>query len=285
MSKNPFATIIPPLSAFGEWRTAGEDIWNEATVAPWRALFDQLDDLATDLPESEMLLSLADEALAIFAACWRYGSYAHVLTQGAPLPEAIRRNPEAGRITDWEMRRIQIEFSAALAAWWELEDAEPERAHHRARAAWKLLPMPGCQVLPDEAIMQHFAERVRTFRENTAGEPEAERVLTRQWSLRQEANATVAQVYRSGPIESLHAGESRSLSTLPAWPHVRRLYAPDLQRIANWAVHRLMIHLAARRHWRRSGFSILVLHGLRECPEWSVDLETAPVCYAKPVTV
>ena len=62
MSKNTFASLALPTSAFGEWRTAGEDIWNEATVAPWRGLFENLDDLATDLPKSETPLSLADEA-------------------------------------------------------------------------------------------------------------------------------------------------------------------------------------------------------------------------------
>ena len=282
MSKNTFATIIPPLTAFGEWRTAGEDIWNEATVAPWRGLLENLDDLATDLPESETPLSLADEALAIFAACWRYGSYAHVLTQGAPLPEAIRRDPQAGRITDWEMRRIQIEFTAALAAWWELEDTDPGKARRRARAAREFLPMPQCSMLlPDQVILKHFAGVVRELQDELAGDPGAEKLLTREFPLRLQANATVAKIYRSGPIESLHAGGGQSLSALPDWPHVRRLYAPDLKRIANWSVHRLMTHLAARRHWRQAGYSFLVAHGLRECPEWSTELETAPVCYRK----
>jgi hypothetical protein len=280
MSKNTFASVIPPLAAFGEWRTAGEDIWNEATVAPWRGLFENLDDLATDLPESETPLSLADEALAIFAACWRYGSYAHVLTNGAPLLGAIRRDPEAGRITDWEMRRIQIEFTAALAAWWELEDTEPGKLRRRARAAREFLPMPECRMLSDEATMEHLTSKVRQLHKNIEDPQEAEKVLAKQWPLRQEANSTVVQTYRNGPIESLHANTTR-IRSLPEWPHVRRFYASDLKRITAWSVHRLMTHLAARRHWRDDGYSLLVINGLRDCSQWSTNLETAPVCYQR----
>ncbi len=283
MSKNTFATVAPPLAAFGEWRTAGEDIWIESTVAPWRGLFETLDDLGEDLPETP--LSLAEEATAIFASCWRYGSYAHVLTQGAPLPEHLRKDPDVGRITDWEMRRIQIEFTAALAAWWQLEDTEPEKARRRAQAAWEFLPMPACQTLSDEVTMDHFAGKVRELHENIADEPDMEKVLTEEWPLRVQANAAVLLNYRNGPIESLHAGGCQSLNALPGWPHVRRLYAPDLKRITAWSVHRLMTHIAARRFWRHEGYSLMVLHGLRDCSKWSTDLETAPVCYRKPGAV
>lgn len=284
MSKNTFASAIPPIAAFGEWRTAGDDLWVEAAVAPSRGLFETLDNLGEDLPEAP--LSLADEATAIFASCWRYGSYAHVLTQGAPLPEAIRKNPEMGRITDWEMRRIQIEFTAALAAWWEFEDTEPEKVRRRARAAREFLPMPKLSMLlPDEVTKKQFAGVARELQEKVAGDPDAEKALIKEWPVRLQANSTVSLIYRSGPIESLHAGARASLEAVPGWPQVRRLYAPDLRRIANWSVHRLMTHIAARRYWRQAGYSFLVGSGLRECAEWSVELETAPVCYRKPGAV
>nr|WP_309690216.1 hypothetical protein [Armatimonas sp.] len=46
-----------------------------------------------------------------------------------------------------------------------------------------------------------------------------------------------------------------------------------------------MTEVAARRLWRSRGYSFFVAHGLRLCPEWSTEMETAPVCYAKPVAV
>jgi hypothetical protein len=275
MSKNTFATTtaIPPLSAFGEWRTAGEDIWNEATVAPWRGLFENLDDLATDLPESETPLSLADEALAIFAACWRYGSYAHVLTLGAPLPEAIRRDPEAGRITDWEMRRIQIEFTAALAAWWELEDTNPDGAERRTQAAWEFLTMPRINTVTEDDVLYHLDSKMTELHFELEPDPDAGALLTKEWPVRLQANAAVVEAYRNGPIESLHAG--RSMDGVADWPHVRRLYAPELQRITAWSVHRLMTWIAARRSYRSEGYSFMVARGLRQCSTWSADQESA----------
>ena len=152
----------------------------------------------------------------------------------------------------------------------------------RAQAAREFLPMPQCSMLlPDKVIKNHFAGVAKELHDELADDPDAEKLLTKEFSVRLQANATVVRTYRSGPIESLHAGKPSRLSHVPGWPRVRRLYAIDLKRIANWSVHRLMTEIAARRFWRHAGYSFVVAHGLRECPEWSVDLETAPVCYRK----
>lgn len=129
--------------------------------------------------------------------------------------------------------------------------------------------------------MDHFAGKVRELHANLVDEPDAEKYLKKAWPLRLEANAAVLLAYRDGPIESIHAGKAL-VEDLPEWPHVRRLYAPDLKRITAWSVHRLMTHLAARRFWMQEGYSLIVRHGLRECSEWSDTLETTPVYYRKP---
>ncbi len=205
MSKNTFAFPIPPTETFGAWRTEGAEVWVGPTVSPWRELFEALDEIGEALPEVQ--LTLAEEATAIFASCWRYGSYAHVLTQGAPLPEALRSKARVSRVTNGKMRRIQIEFTAALAAWWELEDKDPELAQRRARAAWEFLPMPECALHSDDVIVEHLAGKLHALQAELKSDPEAEKFLTKEWAVRHQANATVARAYREGPIESLHAGK------------------------------------------------------------------------------
>lgn len=68
-----------------------------------------------------------------------------------------------------------------------MEDTEPEKARRRARAAREFLPMPQCSMLlPNEVILKHFAGVVRELQEELAGDPGAEKLLTREFPLRRQ---------------------------------------------------------------------------------------------------
>jgi hypothetical protein len=85
--------IVPGNPQYGIWTpftwddhgTEREGIALVPDQAPWHALFAALDDAGASL--SDEPISLIDEAEAIVACCWRFGSYAHMLTQGERFPD------------------------------------------------------------------------------------------------------------------------------------------------------------------------------------------------------
>src|ERR671931_2546967 len=125
-------------SDFGAWEPWQEErsdgdiatgVLLRTAGAPWRRLFECLDVMGQAL--SDAPVNPLDEADAIVACCWRYGSYAHILAQG-------KRHPLAGHtagIRDAEMMRVNIEFSAGLAAWLETRSTHPDIIRRRTRSA------------------------------------------------------------------------------------------------------------------------------------------------------
>jgi hypothetical protein len=138
--------VVPGRPDYGiwepfTWKYQGEERQGIALVpseAPWRRLFAALDEYGASL--SAEPVSLIDEVEAIVACCWRYGSYAHLLTVGDTFPQ-FRSDPRLSRITDSEMKRINLEFSSGLAAWLQTRDFDPDMISRRVRAARILLPM------------------------------------------------------------------------------------------------------------------------------------------------
>src|SRR5687768_15523145 len=113
---------VPGVEGYGRWQTfewVNDGVTQHgarllADRAPWHGLFAALDDVGRALSPSPV--SILDEANAIVAACWRYGSYVHALTGGELYPR-FRKDPSLSRIDDSEMQRINLEFSSALASW------------------------------------------------------------------------------------------------------------------------------------------------------------------------
>ena len=244
--------------------------------APWRDLFLALDEEGASL-SSDPVPEL-DEADAIVATCWLYGSYAYVLTAGELYPP-FRVDESLSRISNREMKRINLEFSSGLAAWWSDRNADPDRVNRRCRAALSLLPMAWRSRRKNLALDRWRAvesgERLIAQLRRTLPSIDDASPAQDAESLRKEANWAVDYAYRNGPIESLHAGDWNHGTEIPGFV---RLYAAETDEVAWTASERLARHLAVRGH--RDGGSLLFAAAKIAGPvDWSLDLETAPVEY------
>jgi hypothetical protein len=112
---------------------------------PWRRLLVQLDRVGQNLSAEPVTpLEAAD---ANVAACWRYGTFFHVLTFGESYP-LFRFDRRLSRVNDTEMLRVNAEGSAALANWLGTRAADPQRMRRRVRAAQAMLPLTWNQGRP-----------------------------------------------------------------------------------------------------------------------------------------
>lgn len=281
---------VPGVRDFGRWQLKtwenhGSEQHGAVLVserAPWRDLFEALDDKGH--AESSAPVSAVDEADAIFACCWRYGSYAHVLTGGELYPP-FRTNPELSRISDSEMMRINLEFSSGLAAWWSERVIDPEKIYRRVRAALRLLPMPWRKA-PQEWELEFTNRGAQKFvdlaRATITEEADSKIAHLPDWErVRREANAVVNEYYRNGDIENFHAGE---WSQGPAIPGFVRLYQNEIERIGRKTVRYVSFILAARELFQ-PGDRAKHLFALFSPHNWSLTEETASVeFYGMPAT-
>jgi hypothetical protein len=194
------------------------------THAPWRELFAALDAVGQDL--SDAPLAVEDEAAAIVACCLRYGTYFHVMTSGEYFPD-FARDDGLSRVSDDEMKRINIEFSSALAQWWRERAADPSKIWRRIRAALSLLPINWAV---DPFVIEARAEILGEFLEKVAGDPSIS--STMEAGVRQQSNHAVLRAYRNGVIERLHAGTWSLGSEVPGYV---RLYADEVRGICSAA--------------------------------------------------
>lgn len=241
--------------------------------APWCSLFTTLD--AEGAAFSADRVTLREEAEAIVACCWRYGTYVQMLSAGELFP-AFRDGHGLSRITDDEMMRINLEFSSAVAAWLAVRDREPEVINRRVRAAQKLLPMPwrARRVYPDfEPDVTSLAVRLTELSSQTDFPFE-----DLQMTHRAEANRMVVAAYRNGPIEDYHAGK-RSIGT--DWPGFKRVWANEFATLCRHSAAQLEFHLAARMQMEPRIFALqLFAQSLGSADGWSLTEETSPVCFS-----
>jgi hypothetical protein len=270
---------VPGVTTFGDWSTMswdnqGHEQYGARIVpdhAPWRDLFQALDaagESLSDAPASEL-----EEADAIVATCWRYGSYVHALSAGELYPD-FRTNPELSRLSDGEMKRINLEFSSGLAAWWTDRDSHPARVNRRVRAAVRVLPMPWTRKYTPWLPMF-----IRDYAQGYVGDLApwlAERHVPTIGSIRDEANAVVSWAYRNGAVEGLHGGHWSHGTEIPGFV---RLYAGDLDALCRSTVEKLAIYLTLRA--RPEAVDIVrALRISQRPPDWSVTEETSTVDYA-----
>jgi hypothetical protein len=284
---NRFRELLsaPGISSYGAWSTF---TWDRQGVerhgarlvpdhAPWRDLFAALD--AEGAALSSDPVSKVDEADAIVACCWRYGSYAHVLTTGELYPP-FRTNPRLSRISDDEMKRINQEFSSGLAAWWSDRAPDPAQIYRRVRAALTLLPMPWRDRRPewwDRYITARGAGLIDSLSQAAARHPETETSLSEMATVRQEANYLVHNAYRNRSVESLHAGSADLGSNVPGFV---RLYAEEIRKLCYVTAEDVAIHIILREHSIMDVFRRVFLHLFLGFPsDWSVTDETASVEY------
>jgi hypothetical protein len=157
---------------------------------------------------------ISREGVAAAAVTLRWGSYLAVLAdRNKPVWREVR-SPEASRISDDEMARINIESSAAMAEWIDLFRADAVGYASLVDKAVSYLPMPRkiskpSHVPPEELLPSTFGDildilklpvpQIFSSPIRSAIEHHPSRML---------ANALVNAAWRNGPVENLHAGES-----------------------------------------------------------------------------
>jgi hypothetical protein len=274
---------VPSVASYGIWTPY---LWdNDGTPqhgviltpdhAPWRDLFAALDDAGTS--QAGAPVTPLEEADAMTGACWRYGSYFHLLTAGEAYPP-FRGNRNLSRLGDWEMQRINLEFSSGLAAWLEDRAHDPEITNRRTRAALSLLPTPwraGRSEWLDEWIVSDARDLAATVQARLAELPSLS-PLDDRLTVRHEANYLALDVYRNGPIENLHAGYWSHGTEIPGF---QRFDAPEVTKLAAHAAYRL----AHRLLWRADARMTDIYPRLWDVPSWrgwSLTEETAGVKFS-----
>jgi hypothetical protein len=264
-----------------EWKNSSGEVYKGVKIvpdhAPWRDVFGFLDAYQVrDTSPSRII----DETDAIVLCCWRHGSYASVLADGIP-NTLFKADPNLSRITDEEMCRINIEFSAGVADWLSTRAANPEVIQHRVRAALEVFPCSwrtGRSPIWDdyEEWGGKWPDEEASFprglvSEYNSGHPRfaANPIAT----LREQANYIVLMAYRNGPIENVHSGTGYTSDMLG----MKRLYAPDIGRTASKTSQ-----ILAQSLMLRSNADIDVWSGIVRLlapPNWTENKETSEVSY------
>jgi hypothetical protein len=284
----PFVAVPAPAQAVTwcqfSWDNRGVQQYGielRSERAPWRDLLAALDDLGRELADSPV--PVEDEADAIVACCWRYGSYFDLLTGGELFPP-FRADTSLSRLGDSEMQRINLEYSSGVAAWLGDREQAASRIRRRVRAALAHLPMPwrdgrdGGRLEGIRRSVQRRGERLAALREDEGylallhrDAPHVEEHLQQ----RREANDAVNSTYRNGPIENFHAGTWSHGSEIPGF---MRFYPGEVRELAGDAAVKMTAHLI----WREQGDSDLrrLLQTVTAPSAWSVTAETSNVRFS-----
>jgi hypothetical protein len=225
---------------------------------------------------------IEDEADAIVACCWRYGSYFDLLTAGELYPP-FRTDAGLSRLCDWEMKRINLEFSSGVSAWLTDRELSPSLINRRTRAAIAHLPMPWRENREDwcvDSVRYAIEQRAKKL----AGIREIQSRLLRDHAraldvgeehhVRQQANYAVNSGYRNGPIENFHAG---------TWSHGRdvpgfaRFYPAEVTKLADDLAAKTAMHLMERDH--HDPEILRLIHAMGSAYNWSLTKESSPVRY------
>lgn len=174
------------------------------------------------------------EAWATIAICMRWGSYlALMLDDNRPLWPAARKSRahRPSRVSNYEMRRINLEVSSGLDMWLQLRDTDPSRYHRLIVAAVYWLK-PHARVHPNVGLREGgsalFSLPIRP--------PDG----WEQHPYRAMANALTLHALRNGPLEDVHAG---TFATIPL--QQRRTTPSEARRIIEQATTHLfgMLHV------------------------------------------
>jgi hypothetical protein len=207
-------------------------------------------------PNSGLVPSGGQEGVAAAAVCLRWGSYFAVLADQTKPVWSQARSKElresVSRVSDSEMARINIEASAAMAAWVDIfrSDMLGRYSELVAKAiAW--LPMPQRKVtackgsvlygLASPDIRQHLSVMLPPDRK-AAALSELEMHASRIFG-----NALVNYGWRNGPVENVHAG--RRPPDLPL--DECRIPAAELRELTRYSAARFQSGLEAclRMHY------------------------------------
>jgi hypothetical protein len=206
---------------------------------PKETLFGQVIDYLrtkSDPPSPPKGSTVENEGAAAAAVVLRWGSYLAVLADNAKPVWAGARSPEASRICNSEMARINIEASAALAAWIDISREDRGMYENLVGRVLAYLPLPKMRPRPvgSDLAMLAMPEVAAKIAEATdAALLAGVRADAETHPSRLFANALVNMAWRNGAVENIHAGDFRS-------------YPLDERRVTVAEEHTLMAFAADR---------------------------------------
>ena len=206
---------------------------------PKETLFRQVLDYLRAKPDSPSPpkgSTVENEGAAAAAVVLRWGSYLAVLADSAKPVWAEARSPEASRICDSEMARINIEASAALAEWIDISREDRSKYENLVGRALAYLPLPKTRPRPvgsDFAMLAMPEVAAKIAEATDAARLARVRADAEVHPSRLFANALVNTAWRNGPVENIHAGDFRG-------------YPLDRRRVTVAEEHTLMAFAADR---------------------------------------
>jgi hypothetical protein len=171
-----------------------------------------------DPPAPSAGLATANEGAAAASIVLRWGSYFAVLADSSKPVWRESRSPGTSRICDLEMARINIEASAALAAWIDMSNENRDLYEKVLRRALAYLPLPRMKSRPagsEFAILAMPSVAEKIVEATDAARVAHVRVEAERHPSRIFANALVNTAWRHGPVEKHPFDESRGVS--PRW--------------------------------------------------------------------
>lgn len=178
-------------------------------------MFDQvLAYLESHAGRESVSIRTADQARVAVAVCIRWGTYLGLLLDANKpvMPEA--RQSDLSRLTNTEMKRINIESSYALARWIEIMHSDYWGRYIRLLgAAQRLLPLPQKSVKRAKAFLPiaglAYQEVAQVVLDSRLDSPLGQEAISEagEAPYRVLANALINAVWRNGPIENIHGGK------------------------------------------------------------------------------
>lgn len=303
---NPLSVVVTPEFSLdaGTWEAATfpDGVPYRLIHPPSKTIFLQLVDWLTRQPAPRTPIGpaenyLAAEARALWALCFRWGSYLVVPMDSHQPLWPLAGRPEVSHLDDDEMMRINIEAAAALEFLIHLRRVDPAQYAHLCAAA-RALPLPATRIRenrdPNVRTPILFGGDWDAIQQQLATWLPAQTAQLRQRAMdalrgnpdRALANTIVWAAWRThSVIENYHAGRApvayplrQCRFTLRQAQALWRTTTGVLYSICD-SLHRIMEYERSPRSWEeRAGYLILFGMGGIAVPQyWSMDAHTCPV--------
>jgi hypothetical protein len=189
-------------------------------LPPAVSLFDQLLEWLSHRESSgRVRISTSEIGIGATALCLRWGSYlAVLLDERKPLdPSAV--SEEISMVSDSEMKRINLEFSANLARLIRMLHEDETGCYRLLHLAYDHLVMPRLALKQRGEILEALRGLTSAAFWNWA-DPELKARMARARPIlvrhpyRVLANSMALSAYRNGPVENLHSGRFTGYSLI-----------------------------------------------------------------------
>lgn len=184
------------------------------------------------------------------ALCLRWGTYLAVLLDEHKLLDPGVGSAEISMISDSEMKRINLEFSANLARLIRMLHEDEGSCYRLLHLAYHHLAMPRLPLGQCAEILDAFRGLTSPDFWDLAGPDlkarmERTRPILVQHPYRGLANSMVLSAFRNGPVEDLHCGRTSGYTLIH-----RRATDGQSRELMRFASERLAAVLARFRPWK-----------------------------------